>query len=124
MTMTITIQTTLTEGYEPEAAAKILAAPLGSVIKFTLEDISWELIVNNRSFGHVPEEVDSLEYAKDPANCEAVTLSSDGRGVATSEWHTGDWGDDEDILWETWGRDGRKSHGFCHSVSRRVVQYG
>lgn len=76
------------------------------------------LVVNQRSFGRV-----SVESVLDgTATAGEVTLTTDGRGAVTSEWHTGP--EAEWVFVERWSTAGRVFHGWVDSGSRKLLQTG
>jgi hypothetical protein len=56
------------------------------------------------------------------APADTVYLSADGRSFSFDEWHNGD--SDNTVYVEVARRNGRLSHGWVDSVSRKVVQVG
>jgi hypothetical protein len=78
------------------------------------------LICNLAQYGQVPVET-VLDGTATPVH---VVLSQDGRRVDYSNWHEGPAEDAEWVFYERWTPEGRRAHGWVHSVSRKLLQSG
>ena len=70
------------------------------------------------SYGHAKVE----DVLAGTAPMIEVTATSDGRGYARGQWHTG--AEADTVYVEVYSDRGREFHGWIDSVSRKLVQSG